>query len=667
MALGLEQALKIVVSAVDNASAVLEGIRGSVNTLTNDATTAAETLDTIGQGLQQTGRSMTRYVTAPVVGGLGLAAKEATEFEEKLAILGVAARDSGTDVETLGDAAIAMGQDIRLVAAIGPTDAIDAMTTLLKSGVSVVDMFGDLNAYMKEGAELGGILGASARLAGASELNLQQATEAVLQALRTYGLEVEDADAVVDNYVQTADASAASVEDLVAAQINAGPVMKAYNRTFEDTNRQFAILADRGIKGAEAGTNLRSMYNSMLRDTKRTNDALETLNMSLYDSEGALRAPLDIISDVNNAMLTLTDEEKLGALRDLFGTYGQLAGITLGQEGVAGWDAMGEKIAKAATAQEVAEARSGTFAKEIEKLQDSIQTFMITAGTPFIEDFLQPAVEHLQGFVDKLNELNPATLDWLLKISMIAAVVGPALIALGTLARSLASLITLYRLLAGAQAAAGIAGGAAGAAGLGAGAAGAGAGAAGLGAAGTALTGLPALGALGVIGAAAYATTHEEEVKEAEVNAMNWLRNLIGLPDYDPNRSPLEQLWWSKQGAAEDDEPAGPWKYIPSVTGEDLYFPEMPVEVPDIALAEEATTTAADWVGEFESAMAQYDSVFATIGVGGGDALKAGFMYAAEDAGSDFLITIARQLAPELVPYVMEAIAARAATEGPVG
>ena len=42
-------------------------------------------------------------------------------------------------------------------------------------------------------------------------------------------------------------------------------------------------------------------------------------------------------------------------------------------------------------------------------------------------------------------------------------------------------------------------------------------------------------------------------------------------------------------------------------------------------------------------------------------------MYAAEDAGSEFLLSIARQLAPELVPYVMEAMAARNATLGPVG
>jgi len=85
------------------------------------------------------------------------------------------------------------------------------------------------------------------------------------------------------------------------------------------------------------------------------------------------------------------------------------------------------------------------------------------------------------------------------------------------------------------------------------------------------------------------------------------------------------------------------------------------------AAESEASLSAESWVTEFGASMTAYDSIMESIGLGGGTALKAGFMYAAEDAGSDFLITIARQLAPELVPYMMEALAARAATEGPVG
>ena len=65
--------------------------------------------------------------------------------------------------------------------------------------------------------------------------------------------------------------------------------------------------------------------------------------------------------------------------------------------------------------------------------------------------------------------------------------------------------------------------------------------------------------------------------------------------------------------------------------------------------------------------MAGYDSVLQGIGMGGGEALKTGVLAASEDAGSEFLVSIARQMAPELVPYVMAAIAANKATEEPVG
>ncbi len=668
MALGLEQALKIVVSAVDNASATLNGIKGIVQTLTSDAATAAQTLDTIGSGLQQTGRSMTRYVTAPIVGGLGLATKAATDFEERLTILEVALGDNADAAGDLGEAAKAMGQDVNLPGVFGATDALDAMTDITKAGFDMQEMGGDLAGYMEGTAELGGILQAAVLLAAASDLTLGEATNTLVTSIHTYGLEASDALEIANKYVQAADASAASVRELTASVGAAGPSLEFYNMSLDDTLTALAIMADRNIKGAKAGTNLRAMQNGMHRDTARTNDALEALNVTLYDSEGAFRSPIEIINDVNEAMTTLTDQELATSVKDLFGNYGQLAGITLGKGGVEGWDEMNGKIAKAASVQEVAEARSGTFAAELGKLKDTIETFMINAGTPFIEDFLRPAVEHLQGFIEKLNDLNPATMDWLIRLSLISAVVGPALIALGTFARALASILTLYKLIAGAQAAAGLGGAAAGAGSAAAGTAGLGA--AGLGAAGTGLAALPALGAVPVIGAAAYATAHPGETEKALVGSRDWLRGLIGLPEYDTSLKPWDQLWWNAPKDTGEPSPEvqsmlatplpGQMDYAGAVRDE--YLTAM-----TSAAESEASLSAESWVTEFEASMTAYDSTMESIGLGGGTALKAGMLYAAEDAGSDFLITIARQLAPELVPYVMEAIAARAATEGPVG
>jgi len=663
VALGLEQALKIVVSAVDNASGVLSGIRGSVQDLTSDALTAAQTLETIGSGLQQTGRSVTRYVTAPIVGGLGLSAKAAAEFEERLTILEVALGDNADAAGDLGEAAKAMGEDTQLPGVFGAMDALDAMTDITKAGFSLQDMAGDLAGYMEGTAELGGILQAAVLLAAASDLTLGEATNTLITTIHTYGLEASNALDIANKYVQAADASAASVRELTASVGAAGPSLEFYNMSLDDTLTALAIMADRNIKGAKAGTNLRAMQNGMHRDTARTNDALEALNVTLYDSEGAFRSPIEIINDVNEAMMTLTDQELATSVKDLFGNYGQLAGITLGKGGVEGWDEMNGKIAKAATVQEVAEARSGTFAAELGKLKDTIETFMINAGTPFIEDFLRPAVEHLQGFVEKLNDLNPATMDWLIRLSLISAVVGPALIALGTFARALASILTLYKLIAGAQAAAGLGGAAAGA-GAAAG------GAAGLGGAGAALTALPTVGGLGVAGAAIYATQNPEETEKALVGSRDWLRGLMGLPEYDTSLKPWEQLWWNAPKDTGEPSPEVQSMLATPLPGQTDYAGAVRDEYLTAmtnATESEASLSAESWVTEFEASMTAYDSTMESIGLGGGTALKAGFMYAAEDAGSDFLITIARQLAPELVPYVMEAIAARAATEGPVG
>ena len=137
MALGLEQALKIVVSAVDNASGTLSNIRGQVQGLSSDAFTTAQMLDTIGSGLQNTGRSMTRYVTAPIVGGYMLATKAATDFGERLTILEVALGDNADAAGDLGEAAKQMGEDTQLPGVFGAMDALDAMTDITKAGFSL--------------------------------------------------------------------------------------------------------------------------------------------------------------------------------------------------------------------------------------------------------------------------------------------------------------------------------------------------------------------------------------------------------------------------------------------------------------------------------------------------------------------------------------------------
>ena len=84
----------------------------------------------------------------------------AADFESQLAILQTAAGSTGLSMAELGDIAVAVGADSRILGA-SATGAADAMTGLFKSGLDAGAVFGDLNGFMNEGAELGGALKAS--------------------------------------------------------------------------------------------------------------------------------------------------------------------------------------------------------------------------------------------------------------------------------------------------------------------------------------------------------------------------------------------------------------------------------------------------------------------------------------------------------------------------
>ncbi len=246
-----------------------------------------------GQGLATLG--------APLVAFGGIAAKVAGDFEAQMNVLAVAARGSGTSLEDLRNVAIAAGDDVRLMG-VSASDVAGAMTNFVKAGLDVNDTLGNMQGYLSGTTELGGALRAAIDLAAASELDLSQASELVTTTMSTFGLSADEVVGKIGNYVQAADASVASVSDLADAMSNVGPTMAAFGFGLEDVNTALAILSTRGIKGAEAGTALKSMFTNMMSSSKETQAALAALNVSLYDSQGRMKELPQIIKELSAAL-----------------------------------------------------------------------------------------------------------------------------------------------------------------------------------------------------------------------------------------------------------------------------------------------------------------------------------------------------------------------------
>lgn len=329
----------------------------------------------------------------------------ATDFQSQMSILSVAASGAGLSMQTLKDAALAVGGDADLLG-VSATGAADAMTGLYKAGLSTTLIFGDLQGYLAGTADLGGALRASIDLAAASELDMVAASDLAAITLASFGGQMETDEEranfitlAMNNFVQAADASVASVSDLAAAMMNVAPTAAAMGINIFDLNNALAIMSTRGISGAEAGTALKSMLTNMQRSTPAVEEALRKLNVELYDNEGVMRSLPDIIAQFENAMAGMTQEQKNQYIQTIAGTYGMNAMNTLLQEGTAGWDKMAAATANAAGIQAQAETKAATFAGKMEAMQGVIETLKIRIGDAFL-----PVLTDMLGVFSEMIE-----------------------------------------------------------------------------------------------------------------------------------------------------------------------------------------------------------------------------------------------------------------------
>lgn len=341
-------------------------------------------------------------ITTALVGVIASSTQVAADFQMQMAILEVSARGAGTSFEDLHDAALAVGADTSLVG-VSASSAADSMTGLYKAGLTTTEIFGDLQGYLSGTAELGGALRASIDLAAASELDMVQASELAAVVLSTFGgeleTEAERAEFITDalnNFAQTADASVADVMDLADALKNIGPTAAAFGFSLEDTNVALAILASRGIRGAEAGTALKSMMTNLMRQTDDVTATLASLNVELYNTDGTMRELPDIIGQLQEGMAGLTEEQRNQAVQTLAGTYGMNAMNALLGEGVEGWNEMTTAVGEAATIQEQAAARTNTLQGAWEAFKGVVETLQIQIGEKFLPIF--------QGVVNQFSE-----------------------------------------------------------------------------------------------------------------------------------------------------------------------------------------------------------------------------------------------------------------------
>jgi TP901 family phage tail tape measure protein len=199
------------------------------------------------------------------------AAKTVSDFQVSLKQLQSLTGLSGDAVNKLGDTAISMSTRFG-------TSATEIVNAFAKVGSAAPQLLGNADALAEVARQ-------SEILSFAAGTSLDDAISAVTKTLNQYGLDASQAAAVSDTLAFSQQQGTATVNELTESLKNVGSVAAAQNISLQDTTAALQGLAKGGLTGAEAGTQLRSVYLSLAKTgrddlnpaTQKFSDILKTL------------------------------------------------------------------------------------------------------------------------------------------------------------------------------------------------------------------------------------------------------------------------------------------------------------------------------------------------------------------------------------------------------
>lgn len=380
-------------------------------------------LKTSAGKLNETGKTLTKRVTTPIVALGGFALKTGMDYEASMSKVQAMTGASADEMEQMKEVARELGATTRFSA----NEAAEGMAFLGMAGF-------DTNEII---ATMPGLLD----LAIAGQLELGAAADITTNILSGFGMQAEDTGRVADVLAYAASNANTSVEQMGGAMSYVGPVAAGAGISIEETAASIGILSDAGIQGERAGTALRSMIASLQNPTGQTAKALEDLGLSADDVNPSMHSLTDILKTLEDAGM---DSSQAMQLVGVEAGPALLAMLSQGSEGLAAFtgeleNAEGSASDMAAT---MGDNTKGSFAElqsAIEELALQISDILL----PIFRDF----VDWLTGIANELGKMDSETLKTIMQFAALAAAIGPILIGIAGLINAFNGAIQAIKLV----------------------------------------------------------------------------------------------------------------------------------------------------------------------------------------------------------------------------
>lgn len=323
-----------------------------------------------------------------------MSAKSFEKLKESAQALGVAFDETTTATELSREVLRQFAQEEGRTTAFSATQAADALNYMALAGYDANESLAMLPTVLD--------------LAAAGSIDLARASDMITDAQTALGLTFEETSTMVDQMAKAASKSNTSVEQLGDAILTIGGTAQFMAGGTERLNTVLGILADNGIKGAEAGTHLRNMLLKLSAPTSEGTKAMQELGLEVFDSSGKMRDMQEIVQDLGAAMEGMSDEKKIQYISDIFNARDVTAVNALLGTTKERWEELGNAIENSSgAAQEMANIQLDNLAGDITLFKSALEGAKIAVSdvlTPSLREFVQFGTEGISRLTQAFKE-----------------------------------------------------------------------------------------------------------------------------------------------------------------------------------------------------------------------------------------------------------------------
>ena len=417
----LEQEMQLTERTIANRP--FEKMRQDLQELGQGIENTGDKLQSLGQGLSSVGDTLLK-MSAPVVGFGAYAIKASMDYESAMSEVKAISGATGEDLEKLENISKEMGRTTSKSA----KESAEALKYMSLAGWNTRQMIAGLEPVL--------------RLSEAGSIDLARASDLTTDSMSALGVQVEDLNRYLDIVVQSQAKANTSADGLMEAYIGCGGTLKNLNVPLEESATWLGILANRGVKGSEAGNKFNSVLVNLMGTSGQAKDALATLGVSAWDADGNFKGIEGTLRELDTVLASCTKQQKsqfeamIGGKTQMDTLQALLSGLN--EEYV---DLRASITDSDGALLNMAETMQDNTKGNITRLKSELEGLGIQVGEkllPHVNEFIGSVSELINWF----GNLDEATQQNIMKMGLFAFAGGSTLKVLGNLTSGIGSTVS---------------------------------------------------------------------------------------------------------------------------------------------------------------------------------------------------------------------------------